>query len=47
MNIECKVEKRVSQKGNEYYCLFIPLLDKTVFLEKAEVKLIQVLQEKK
>ena len=47
MNLECKFEKRVSNKGNEYYCLFVPLLEKTIFLEKAEVKLIQMLLEKK
>lgn len=43
MNLECKFEKRTSNKGNEYYCLYIPLLEKTIFLEKAEIKLIQVL----
>lgn len=47
MLIDCKVEKRISKAGNEYTCLYIPLLDKIVMLEKAEIKLIQVLSEKK
>lgn len=46
MRIECRLEKRTSQKGNEYYCLFIPELEKVVFLEPAELKLLQVLHSK-
>ena len=43
MSIECKLEKRTSKAGNEYYCLYIPSLEKVVFLEPAEVKLLLVL----
>lgn len=44
MRIECNFEKRVSKKsGNEYYCLYIPELEKMVMLEPAEVKLLLVL----
>lgn len=43
MRIECRLETRTSQKGNEYKCLYIPELEKVVFLEPAEIKLLQVL----
>lgn len=47
MNIECKLEKRVSKKtGNEYYCLYIPELEKMVMLEPAEIKLLLVLHQR-
>lgn len=45
MRIECLLEKRTSQKGNEYTCLYIPELEKVIFLEPAEIKLLQVLHK--
>ncbi len=48
MNIECKLEKRISKKsGNEYYCLYIPELEKLVMLEPAEIKLLLVLHNQR
>lgn len=45
MRIECRLETRTSQKGNEYQCLYIPEIEKVVFLEPAEIKLLQVLHK--
>lgn len=48
MNIECKLEKRVSNKsGNEYWCLYIPDIEKVIFLNQTELKLLQVLKNNK
>ena len=40
MQIECKLVKKVSKNNNEYYCLFIPDIEKVIFLEPAEIKLL-------
>lgn len=45
MNIECKLVKKVSKTNNEYYCLFIPEIEKTVFIEPAELKLLLLLHK--
>lgn len=47
MNIECKLMKKVSKNNNEYYCLYIPELEKTIFLEPAELKLLLLLHKDK
>lgn len=47
MNIECKLEKKVSKNGNEYWCLYIPDIEKVIFLNQTELKLLQVLKNSK
>lgn len=44
MDVRCILKKEISKKsGKEYYCLFIPDLEKTIFLEPTELKLIKLL----
>lgn len=44
MDIVCKLEERVSKRtGEKYICLFIPDLEKTIFLEPVEIKLLRSL----
>lgn len=49
MNVNGKLEKRTSKKtGNDYYCIIIKItegVEKIVFLNKAEVKLIELLND--
>lgn len=45
MPIECKLVKKVSKNNNEYYCLFIPDIEKTIFLEPSELKLLLLLHK--
>lgn len=44
MEIRCVLQEKVSEKtGKHYICLFIPDIEKTVFLEPAEIKLLKLL----
>lgn len=44
MDIKCVLKKDVSKKsGKEYFCLYIPDLEKTIFLEPTELKLLKLL----
>lgn len=44
MDIKCLLKEEVSKKtGKPYWCLFIPELEKTIFLEPVEVKLLTYL----
>ncbi len=50
MNLQGKLEKRISKKNTEYEVLIITFpngYEKTVFLDKAEKFLIKVNEEKK
>ena len=50
MDLNAKLEKRISKKsGNYYYCIVVKIADdydKIIFLDKAEVKLIELLNRK-
>lgn len=50
MVLNAKLEKRTSKKsGNDYYCIVVKIADdyeKIIFLDKAEVKLIELLNRK-
>ena len=49
MAINAEIVERVSQKGNNYFCVVIHLTDtysKTVFLEKAELELMKAVLNK-
>lgn len=42
MDVKCILKREVSKKsGKEYYCLYIPDLEKTIFLEPTELKLMK------
>ena len=44
-NFDCRLEKKVSKSGKEYYVLVIQLTDtycKQVFLDNAEVEIIKL-----
>lgn len=43
MKIDCQLKPN---KNNDGYYLYIPLIEKYVFLEKVEQKLIQILLDK-
>lgn len=44
MEIRCVLQERTSEKtGKKYLCLFIPDIERVVFLEPAEVKLFKLL----
>lgn len=49
MKLESNLVKKISKNsGSEYYCIEIkitPTYTKTVFLEKAEIELVQLLQK--
>lgn len=48
MDLKATLELKNSAKGNEYYCIVIKLsenYDKIVFLDKAEIELIKILQD--
>lgn len=48
MDIKCVIKEEVSKKtGKPYICLFIPDLEKTIFLEPAEIKLLTLLYKNK
>lgn len=47
MQVKCLFEKRLTKDGKkEYYVLFIPDLEKVVFLSSVETKLAQILFSK-
>ena len=40
MDVKCVLQEKVSKKtGEKYYCLFVPVIQKTIFLEPVELKL--------
>lgn len=44
MDIRCVLKEEVSKKtGKNYFCLYIPDLEKTIFLEPTEIKLLKIL----
>ena len=44
MDIRCVLKEEVSKKsGKPYICLYIPDLEKTIFLEPTEIKLLKLL----
>lgn len=48
MDIKCVLQEKVSKKtGEPYICLFIPDLEKTIFLEPAEIKLLKLIYNQK
>lgn len=47
MQIKCLFEKRISKDGKkEYYVLYVPDLEKVIFLSSVETKLAQILFSK-
>ena len=44
MDVKCVLKKEISKKtGEPYYCLFVPDLEKKIFLEPTELKLLKLL----
>lgn len=44
MEIRCVLQEKVSEKtGKTYTVLFIPDIEKTIFLEPAEIKLLKLM----
>lgn len=43
MSLKCEIKKGTSKLGRVYYYLFLEDLDKVIFLNKTEVKLLSVL----
>lgn len=44
MDVKCILKREISKKsGQEYYCLYIPDLEKKIFLEPTELKLIKLI----
>jgi len=44
-NLDCRVEKKVSKSGNEYYALVINITDtyeKVVFLDTRDVEILRL-----
>lgn len=47
MEIRCVLQEKTSEKtGKKYMCLYIPDIEKTVFLEPAEIKLLKLIYKK-
>lgn len=47
MNIKCQFEKRLTKDGKkDYYVLYIPDIEKVVFLSDLEVKMLNLLFSK-
>lgn len=43
MDIKCVFEERISKNtGKPYYVLFVPVLQKSIFLEPVELELLKV-----
>ena len=43
MDVKCVLQEKVSKKtGETYYCLFVPVIQKTIFLEPVELELLQL-----
>lgn len=48
MEIRCLLQEKVSEKtGKKYVILYVPDIEKTIFLEPCEIKLLTLLAEKK
>ena len=46
MRIECQLVKKVSQKtGKEYYVYYLPEVEKEIFVEPTELKLLLLLHK--
>lgn len=43
LKINCEIKKGTSKLGREYLYLYIEDLDKSIFLNKTEVKLLEIL----
>lgn len=46
MNIKCEIQEKTSKLGKKYYVLYIPDLEKFVFLNNTEVKLLNYIYSK-
>lgn len=47
MEIRCVLQEKTSEKtGKKYICIYIPDIEKTVFLEPAEIKLLRLIYNK-
>lgn len=46
MNIKCEIQEKTSKLGKKYYVLYIPDLEKYVFLNNTEVKLLELIYNK-
>lgn len=43
MDIKCVLQEKVSKKtGEPYCCLYIPVIQKTIFLEPVELELLKL-----
>ena len=43
MDVKCVFEERISKNtGKPYYVLFVPVLQKTIFLEPVELELLKL-----
>lgn len=48
MDVRCVLQEKTSEKtGKKYYVLYIPDIEKVVFLEPCEIKLLTLLQNQK
>lgn len=45
MNVECKLVKKVSKAGNEYYVYYLPEVEKEIYVEPTELKLLLLLHK--
>lgn len=43
MQIKCQLLEKTSKDGKKYWVLYIPDIEKSVFLEPAELKLLKLL----
>ena len=43
MDVKCVLQEKVSKKtGDKYYCLYVPVIQKTIFLEPVELELLKL-----
>ena len=43
MDVKCVLQEKVSKNtGKQYYCLYVPIIQKTIFLEPVELELLQL-----
>ena len=47
MNIKCEIQEKTSKLGKKFYVLYIPDLEKFVFLNNTEVKLLNYIYSEK
>lgn len=45
MRIECQLVKKVSKQGKEYYVYYMPEVEKEVYVEPTELKLLLLLHK--